>query len=102
MHRLKHLRDFTLGVELCHKSGHCNAEEFHMRLDERRGLFLVDVKLTGHHGEVAEDVLGWQVAATELKRTSKGGKGDGIIDFFLEPEFWTSWCFTYPEVSKQR
>ncbi|KAK4959876.1 hypothetical protein LTR10_002764 [Elasticomyces elasticus] len=104
MRCLKHLRDFTLAVEMCYKSGRCSAQKFRLQLDERYGLRLLDVELKHHHGEVREDIMDWQLVAADIRRKARGWKGEGIIDFFMEEEvqeFWTGWCFTRPITSEE-
>lgn len=102
--RLRHLRDFTLAVDLCHKPGRCSSQEFRIQFDEQRGLSLLDVELEHQHEDVRQDVMSWQLAATELRRTSLVWKGEGIMDFFMEnnvQEFWSSSCFTYSWASEE-
>ncbi|KAK5725031.1 hypothetical protein LTR17_013322 [Elasticomyces elasticus] len=104
MRCLKHLRDFTLAVEMCYKSGRCSAQEFRLQLDERNGLRLLDVELQHHHGEVQGEIMDWQLVAAEVRRKARGWKGEGIIDFFMEEmvqEFWTGWCFTRSITSEE-
>ncbi|KAK6391324.1 hypothetical protein LTR65_004488 [Meristemomyces frigidus] len=74
LHRLKHLRDFTMGIELCYKRSRCGPEEFRVRVDMEKGL--------------------------QCRRRSRAPEraGEGIVDYFLgEREFWSEWFFSYPE-----
>ncbi|KAK3645647.1 hypothetical protein LTR22_014610 [Elasticomyces elasticus] len=69
IHRLKHLRDFILAVELCRK---CSSLEFRIVLDATRGLQVLDMQSRGCYGTCRQDVLEWQLITTELRRKERG------------------------------
>ncbi|KAK4544140.1 hypothetical protein LTR36_004638 [Oleoguttula mirabilis] len=95
LHRLKHLRDFTMGIELCYKRSRCGPEEFRVRVDMEKGLQVELPASRTHLKGMREDVLGW-IGISRSRAPERAG--EGIVDYFLgEREFWSEWFFSYPE-----
>ncbi|KAK5686449.1 hypothetical protein LTS10_002567 [Elasticomyces elasticus] len=96
MHRLQHLRDFTLGIEVYPRPSRAEPEEFRMRIDETLGLQVQVPYFLRDRNEQELCVWNWHVATTDLRRRYNGWKGEAMIHFWLDREIWASWFFMYP------
>ncbi|KAK5127792.1 hypothetical protein LTR85_004908 [Meristemomyces frigidus] len=98
LRRLRHLRDFTVGIEIHSKRSRCEPYEFRVTLDRTAGLVVNLPTFNGRHRIVMrQNVLAQHLVTTERRRRRNGWKGEGIIDWFLgNRDFWAEWFFSYP------
>ena len=97
MHRLKHLRDFTLSISTCYRPGRCSAFDFAVSIqgNELR-VSLPNMRCPPTPLETVE--MRQHIISTEMKMRKNGWKGEAIIDSFLgNKHFWSSWFLTFPE-----
>ena len=96
MHRLKHLRDFTLALDTCYKPWRCVANEFRVVFDPKLGLQVHLPNIRCPPIEVQNSQMSRHVARCQLETEKKEWKGEGIIYYFLDDkDFWATWFWTF-------
>jgi hypothetical protein len=93
LHRLKQLRDFTLGIDLCHKHSRYNPVGFRVKLIDGGLVAELPRPGTDHTPPIQKDAHDKHLAVTEARRKLEGWKGEGIIEYFGE-YFWKTWFFS--------
>lgn len=91
--RLRHLRDLTLSIDLCHRPWRGRASEFRVRLDENNDIH---VELPSHLDGQRYDPyrLFWHAGAVKMRKNILGWEGEAIVDYFVgDMELWNSYFY---------
>jgi hypothetical protein len=105
MHRLRHLRGFTLGIELWN-GGAFGFDEVQVKVSRGKkdtgggGVWKLNVEfpkqLRPRGVLVIEETMGWHAVVLEMKTNDRGWTGEAIIDFLTsEPDLWLEHFFSY-------
>lgn len=101
--RARHLRDFTLGTNLCYKNSHCAHDEFRLVVSQSEGL-KVSLPKTLHGREWDMGGLRHKrhLEETERRRKENGWLGEAIVDYFLRDQnLWATVFFSEEDLPEE-